>query len=284
MNVIVAEKTDKDTYNKIYKEKKMLANVSSKEAFCNSYNKELTPFFKGGIAKGYARGLAIKQLLESADATGKNYKDITVLDAGCGLGGLSCYLALNGFNVIGIDISKEACKKCENLSEILEVSDHCTFYPTSLESIPLNSSSVDFIIGHASLHHFIKYEEVPRELYRVLKNGGKGFFVDSFNENKLYRVFHNKKEMKRKGDVLLTKNNVTTYLEDFNTIIIPIDWFVMLDKLYLKIFPRSIKPILRILRKISKLHFWLDRKISVKSRIALYFSGTILTVIKKQNN
>ncbi len=105
----------------------------------------------------------------------KNFNDITVLDAGCGLGGLSVYLALKGFNVIGVGISQEACSACDVMASNLGVGDHAKYYAASLEDIPIVDSSVDFIIGHVSLHHFIEYEQVPNEFYRVLKENGAGF-------------------------------------------------------------------------------------------------------------
>ena len=60
------------------------------------------------------------------------------------------------------------------------VSDKCDFRAESLEKISINDSSINYIIGHASLHHFIKYEAVPNEFRRVMKNEAKGFFADSF--------------------------------------------------------------------------------------------------------
>lgn len=278
MNIADEKKTDKEGYNEFYKAS-MFSYGSSKEDFEKFFKNQLKPFYQGGSTKGYVRGLATNLLMESAIQSGKNYNDIVVLDAGCGLGGLSAYLALQGFTVVGIDISNEACAACESLTEQLGVRERCNFYPTSLENIPLQDTSVDFVIGHASLHHFIKYEGVPGEFDRVLKTGGEGFFADSFGENKLYSIFHDKDKMRRLGDVSLTKDMVMAYFSDFNSEITPTDWFVMLDKLYLKLFPSAAKS---ILLKFSKLHFWLDRKIPVNSRLALRLSGSILTKIVKK--
>ncbi len=84
--------------------------------------------------------------------------------------------------------------------------------------------------------------------------------------------------MERLGDVILTKSLVMDYFKGFKTEIVPTDWFVMFDKLYLRLLPKIFDS---IIKKVSKIHFWLDRKISPKSRIALYLSGTILTKIEK---
>jgi len=277
MSEIFANKIDKEGYNEFYKGAMIYNGVSSSE-FQNEFETQLKPYCEGGITKGYVRGFATRLLIEASQATGKSLDDITVLDAGCGLGGLSAYLALQGFNVIGVDISQEACNACDSLSNALDVAERTKFHAASLEDIPIEDGSVDFIIGHASLHHFIKYERVPGEFYRVLKQGGEGFFADSFGENRLYRIFQDKEKMCRLGDVALNKKIITEYFENLNPVIIPTDWFVMLDKLYMKFLPSSAES---FLRKISKIHFRLDRKISIKSRFALSLSGAILTKIKK---
>ena len=64
-----------------------------------------------------------------------------------------------------------------------------------------------------------------------MKNKARGFFVDPFQENLLYRLFHDKKKMECLGDCLLTKKLVTSYFEHFEIELLPTDWFVMLDKL-----------------------------------------------------
>ena len=50
--------------------------------------------------------------------------------------------------------------------------------------------------------------------------------------------------MVRLGDVTLTKNLIKSYFEGFDLVITPTDWFVMLDKLFLKIFPKSWNPLM----------------------------------------
>jgi len=270
-------KTDQYGYNKFYKHKEAV-HFEDKQKFLNNFERRLKPFYKGGHTKGFGLGKSVQLLLEAAVKTGKNYGEITVIDAGCGLGELTAYLAIKGFNVIGIDIAKEATTAGERLVRKLGVHRSASFYATSLEQLPLPDNSVDFIMGHASLHHFIKYQGVPVEFNRVLKPGGCGYFVDSFGENKLYSVFHNKRMMAELGDVSLTKKMINCYFKDLNPVLVPTDWFVMLDKLYLKVFPSGFNV---VLRGISRLHFWLDRKMPANSRMALALSGSILTIIKK---
>lgn len=107
--------------------------------------------------------------------------------------------------------------------------------------------SVNFVIGHVSLHHLIKYEGVAKELGRVITPTGVMFFADSFGENKVYHLFHDKEEMERLGDVILTKPLIESFFSGFSVCLHPTDWFVMLDKLLLKIIPNCMNKLVRFL-------------------------------------
>ncbi len=276
----VHSRKDKAGYNEYYDKEESIDNldIHSKEGYIDYYTRTaITPFCREGTYKGYPKGLAIQKLINCAEIKGVTRSEITVVDAGCGVGKLTVYLASIGFNVIGVDISVKGCQKGEHLAEMVGVTENCHFKAESLEKVSIDDNSVDFVIGSASLHHFIKYGGVPSEFKRIMKKEAKGFFTDAFSENPFYRLFHNKEKMDRLGDVLLSKKLVEEFFSEFYVRLTPTDWFVMLDKLYAKVFPRSIIP---VIRRVSKIHFWLDRHIPAKSRIALFFSGTILTQIE----
>jgi len=274
-------KTDKRGYNEFYKDKAshLQEECDNPTDYMVAFEKNgLSPFFDGGNTKGYVRGLAVQELLESADATGVPRTSTKVLDAGCGLGELSVYLACKGFTVVGVDISTEACQAAKELSKKIGVSESCQFLAESLDGISTADESIDFIIGHASLHHFIKYD-VQKEFHRIMKKGAKAFFADSFGENRVYHVFHNKEKMERLGDVILTKGLVENYFSRFNVQITPTDWFVMLDKVYMKVLPKSIE---KYVRRLSKIHFLIDRLMPKSNRILLYLSGAVMTTMEKE--
>jgi len=274
-------KNDKEGYNEFYADKvsPLAQECDSPDSYMKSFERSgLSPFFTGGTTKGYVRRLSVDKLLEASNLTEIQRGQITILDAGCGLGELSTYLACKGFNVVGVDISAAACQAAVQLSKQIGVSQKCTFLAESLEDLSVANSSIDFIIGHASLHHFVKYKKVPKEFDRVMKNGAKGFFSDSFHENPFYQIFHNRERMERLGDVLLSKKLIDNYFDCFEVTLIATDWFVMLDKLYSKIFPKKWE---NSIRQLSRIHFWLDRRIPYSNRFSLAVSGSVVTTIAK---
>lgn len=241
---------------------------------------ELSPYWAGGGTKGTVRGTSTQALLRDIASREEDVRKIRVLDAGCGMGNLSVYLACCGFSVVGIDISETACKKATKLAEKIGVSERARFQATSMERMKeIDTNSIDYIIGHASLHHFIKYPGVPAEFNRILKSGGKGYFADSFGENLLYRLFHDKVKMARLGDVILTGDMIVEYFKDFSVTLTPVDWFAMLDKLWLRILPRKFD---RTICQLSAIHYRLDRKIPT-NRTSLFLAGSVFTMIQKSD-
>ena len=274
-----APKVDKSAYNEYYRGKTSdLINVQDRNEYITLFeNKHLKPFYAGGRTKSYVRGLATQTILARMKEKGVSPSHFTILDAGCGRGELSVYLACKGFKVIGVDIAETACDCARELAEHVGVGSQCAFLAESLERLSIKDNSIDFIIGHGTLHHFIKYEGVPVEFMRIMKKGAEGYFADSFGENKFFHLFHNKEMMQRLGDVILTKNLIENYFRGFEVKILPTDWFVMFDKLYQKVAPRASAG---LVRRLSKFHFALDRRMPI-CRPTLYLSGAVMTAIKK---
>lgn len=276
------ELTDKQGYNELYKGSvSHLITCDSKEKYKELFKKTgLSPFCRGGGTKSYVRGFAVESIFKSMNRQNIGPEQVTILDAGCGQGELSVWLATNGFHVIGVDISEEACISSGKLAKSIGVDSNCQFVAETLERLSMDDESVDFIVGHAALHHFIKYKGVAAELGRVLKNNGEMFFADSFGENRIYHIFHNKEQMRRLGDVVLTKKLIQGFFLDYDVELAPTDWFVMLDKLFQKLLPAIATPIGRWL---SYLWWRMDRLIPI-NRATLYLSGAVMTHVRKKNN
>jgi 2-polyprenyl-3-methyl-5-hydroxy-6-metoxy-1,4-benzoquinol methylase len=95
-----------------------------------------------------------------------------VLEIGCGQGGISTYLALNGAkNVIGIDINKEHIlsgqKFINRMEEKLEVKfqDRLTLIVEDAGELSFKDNSFDIIIADNVFEHFMDTEKILSEAY-----------------------------------------------------------------------------------------------------------------------
>jgi hypothetical protein len=254
------------------------SRITDCKAYVKVYEKRLRPLCRGGSFRGYAQGLALQTLFDRCAELGADYRDVTVLDCGYGRGDLSLYLACKGFNVVGVDISETARINATEMADNIEsVGERCRFLAESLEKTSIDDRSVDFVVGINALHHFIKYQGVPAEFRRIMKPSAEAYFVDGFGENPLYRVFHDKEKMERLGDVVLNKKLIEDYFVEFQLTLTPTDWFSMIDKMLLRLLPKSLSP---AIRKLSLVSYALDRMIPKRSRLALYLSGVCFTKIR----
>ena len=103
-----------------------------------------------------------------------DFKDKQVLDLGCGYGWHCIYAMENGASsVIGIDIS----------SKMLEVAKEKTHFPQveyrncAIEDVDFPAESFDIIISSLSFHYIDTYEELVKNLYRMLKVNGTLVFT-----------------------------------------------------------------------------------------------------------
>jgi len=103
----------------------------------------------------------------------KRHKIKNVLDLGCGAGRHCIYLAKNGFNVVGVDVSESALKMA-NTWVRKERLTNATFLQGTMTNIPFKNRHFDAVISVSVIHHAIKKDIVKTidEVYRVLKKNG----------------------------------------------------------------------------------------------------------------
>ena len=108
----------------------------------------------------------LDQILKESFKTGGK-----VLDAGCGNGRNLKWFYSADFEIHGADITTEKIDNCKELYPRQELN----FVISSVEKMPYNSSSFDYIICNAVLH-FAKnlnhFHQMFEELFRVLKPQG----------------------------------------------------------------------------------------------------------------
>src|SRR5262249_22074340 len=106
------------------------------------------------------------------DARGKQ-----VLDYGCGDGIHALTLARRGARVKSLDISPELIAIARRRLHINGIDASVEFIVGSAHEIPLPDESVDVVFGIAILHH-LDLALSAREVYRVLKPGGRAIFQE----------------------------------------------------------------------------------------------------------
>jgi 2-polyprenyl-6-hydroxyphenyl methylase/3-demethylubiquinone-9 3-methyltransferase len=102
----------------------------------------------------------------------------TVLDVGCGAGFLSNHLALEGFEVTGVDASRASLE----VAARHDATGRAQYLLGDAELLPFPDASFDAVCAMDFLEHVEAPARVVAEIARVLKPGGT-FFFHTFNRN-----------------------------------------------------------------------------------------------------
>ena len=119
--------------------------------------------------------------------------DDYILDAGCGVGGSSIWLAKNHkARVAGITLSERQVKEAEKLASENNVSDLTTFYQRDFLDSGFEDETFSVVWAIESVCYAENKEDFLQEAYRVLKKGGRLIIWDGFQ----CRKPKNEKEVK----------------------------------------------------------------------------------------
>jgi len=104
-----------------------------------------------------------------------------VLDAGCGIGGSSIYLAGKaGSLVTGISLSERQIEQAKDLATQKGVNKLTNFQVMNYCTTDFPSNSFDVVWGCESICYADSKEEFINEAYRLLKPGGRLIVADGF--------------------------------------------------------------------------------------------------------
>lgn len=111
----------------------------------------------------------VARILAGLDLAGR-----TVLDIGCGSGGITVALARDhgAARVIGIDVEAPVCAKARARAERAGLADRIEIRQVTPGPLPLPDGSVDLVFSKDSIVHIPDKAALAREAFRVLRPGG----------------------------------------------------------------------------------------------------------------
>lgn len=101
----------------------------------------------------------------------KEHAGSRVLDVGCGNGYVLSRYATEGAEVHGVDLTKTGIALSRRRFELNNLSGHFTV--GSAEDLPYPNNAFDVVCSMGVLHHTPDTEKAVREVFRVLKPGGR---------------------------------------------------------------------------------------------------------------
>jgi ubiquinone/menaquinone biosynthesis C-methylase UbiE len=153
---------------------------------------------KGDSANDYNPWLeVIESRLKKNNLDEEFFNGKKCIDVGCGTGRFSLCMARNGGEVYAIDPGAASLKHAKQISDMLNI-NNIQFYQQNAYSLDFEEGFFDFATCNGVLHHLDNPIAALKEIYRVLKPGGKfwlyiegsgGIYHDLWDA--LYSAFEN---------------------------------------------------------------------------------------------
>ncbi|MBA2527414.1 MAG: class I SAM-dependent methyltransferase [Pyrinomonadaceae bacterium] len=142
----------------------------------------------------YGKEWHIPQAAEFARAEG-----LKVLEIGCGLGTDGAQFAKAGADYTGVDLTDAAIELAKKRFDLFNLSGK--FQTADAEKLDFADDSFDLVYSHGVLHHTPDTESAVKEIYRVLRPGGRAVVMLYHRDSYNYRV--NISLLRRAGAQLL---------------------------------------------------------------------------------
>ncbi len=111
-----------------------------------------------------------------------------ILDLACGTGWTSIYFARSGAKAYCCDISPQSIAVAKNFTSANGVAQRMMPCVMPAEHLAFPAKFFDLVFMNAGLHH-CDVNRVSREIYRVLKPGGKASLVEDLAYHPLFKLY-----------------------------------------------------------------------------------------------
>lgn len=161
------------------------------------------------------------------------------LDLGCGSGANACFLAAEGFSVLGVDASSQAIR---NLDEKAEARDlRIETHVEDFTNLSVSKGSLDLVVSIGVLE-FASREAVAAAVptaYEALRPGGRALLIFAADEDFRHEAASDlgirKIDRQGVGDILSSTNSTNFAIDQYittyeNDTFRQVDWLVSLHK------------------------------------------------------
>lgn len=190
------------------------------------------PYLDHGALNGTINRRFLDRVTEEMDQLAD--QEPVVLDYGCGMGGLSVYLAQTNpkARVCGFDLSTVGTRAAGSLAERSGVSSRVSIAAMDGEAIAYRDHAFDLVVGKSVMHHTIKYPKTASELHRIMKPGSLAIFKENLGNSPILRLarFFTMKVFGDHGDVNITSGQLRHYASAFRSIEIDAWSFLFMGK------------------------------------------------------
>jgi tocopherol O-methyltransferase len=142
-------------------------------------------YWEEGVTRNHAESLLNMNKQVAARANPKPGE--RVLDAGCGVGGSSIWLARTfGLNTVGISLSERELERARRYAKERGLEAQCTFEVQDFVNTTFPDESFDIVWAQESFCHAMDKGAWMKEMYRLLKPGGRLVIEDWFRPTRPY--------------------------------------------------------------------------------------------------